>query len=364
MTGEALRQPRQGSSPRDWGSLLNSLSFAAAYLVLVGFFDYCLFSPLHALDYSLGSLGKEVECLAALVAQTVFLALLVRRAIPSPAVAVIAFVLNLVLVNALVAVYASKNSHFCGFACALLVGQLGFLAIWLMLSDRPLGWRVLVTTSAAGVLIVGWYGYAARRSTAEWNTLWMTQTLAMLGLSLFLRQAGFRIRHHTTHRDPSRSAHKNDSQFELWHLLAGTMVASMLFGLARHWGVISPTYLADLMGHESDSMDVQTGILIGLAAAMTVACGALGVLLRGNGFVRYALPLLGAVAVGHIVHVCGPSYVDMTLRRSLWYPSGRGWLPTTSQWPIWMLLAAGIAMAGTMFLHALGYRLMRAPRPP
>ena len=145
--------------------------------------------------------------------------------------------------------------------------------------------------------------------------------------------------------------------------MAGLFVASCLLGLARLLGVMKPTYFADLAASDITAADLQRGLGVGLAAALAVVFAAHSVLLPVNFAARYLPPLVYAIAMGYAIHTWGSPYVDAAAARSAWNVNMPGLSPTTSQWPLWMLLNAGTAMGGTMFLHALGYRLtMKEPR--
>lgn len=356
MSGAASRQPAPPSQfPRSgmWGPL----SLVAGFLGLIFCFDAGLFGQRSLY-------GRDPQFLACLIAQTIFLPLLVRRAIPSPADAIMALVGNGLLVNAAIAIYSAQDPYRYGYASAFLAGQLSFLVVWLVLGQQSLGWKLLTTCASSGILIVGWYGYAARRSTVEWNLIWMSQTLGVMAAAALLRFAGFQIRcvDHTTRnvaRPLEKSRAEGEGQFKLWHLMAGLFVASCLLGLARLLGVIKPTYFADMASSEIDAADMRRGLGVGLAAALAVAFAAHSVLLRTNFAARYLPPLIYAIAMGFAIHVWGPPYVDVSVAASAWSVSLPDWTPTISQWSIWMLFNAGMATGGTMFLHALGYRLTR-----
>jgi hypothetical protein len=363
MTG--TRQPPPASSLA-WALARDSLALAAGYLILVGVFDFCLATALRGPRMSL---GRDLEFLGALAVQALFLPLLVRRGIVVRVVATLALVGNLVLVNAVVASYSAQHASHNGYASAFLAGQLAFLAIWLVLGDQPLGWRVLGICAGGGLLLVLWYGYAARRSTAEWNLIWMSQTIAVLGAAALLRMVGFRIRYVGEQSEGAagssgKSAAEGEGQYKLWHLLAGLFVASCLLSLARLLGVIKPTYFANLAANEIDAADLQRGLGVGLAASLAVTFAALSVLLRANFLARYFPALVYVLAMGSAIHVWGPPYVDAGPVTSAWSANLPGWNPAASQWPIWMLLNAGMALSGTMFLHALGCRLTRSQATP
>ncbi|MGI8982513.1 MAG: hypothetical protein ACR2FY_25045 [Pirellulaceae bacterium] len=336
----------------------------AAFLGLILCFDLCLVTGLSGQRLLF---GRDPQFLACLVAQTIFLSLLVSRAIPSPAIAIMAWVANFLLVNAAIAIYAAQHPSHYGYASAFLAGQLAFLAVWLVLGEQSLGWKVLGTCASSGILIVGWYGYAARRSTADWNLIWMSETLGVMAAAVLLRFAGFQIRcvsltKQNLARPPEESRAEGEGQYKLWHLMAGLFVASCLLGLARLLGVIKPTYFADLAASEIDAADVQRGLGVGLAAALAVAFAAHSILLRANFAARYLPPLIYTIAMGYGIHAWGPPYVDASVVASAWSVNLPDWTPTTSQWSIWMLFNAGMATGGTMFLHALGYRLTRGQR--
>jgi hypothetical protein len=184
--------------------------------------------------------------------------------------------------------------------------------------------------------------------------------------AVLLRVAGFQIRFvGAKQNSPSylrgQSPAEGEGQYKLWHLMAGLFVASCLLGLARLLGIIKPTYFANLAAIEWNSADLRRGLGVGLAAALAVTFAAHSVLLRANFAARYLPPLVYAIAMGYAIHTWGPPYVDAAIVRSTWNANIPGWSPTISQWPIWMLLNTGMAMGGTMFLHALGYRLTRSP---
>lgn len=354
-------RPPPPASSLAWVGARDSLALAAGFLILVGVFDFCLATALRGPRMSL---GRDLEFLGALVIQALFLSLLVRRGVVVRAVATLALLGNLVLVNAVVASYSAQHVSHIGYASAFLAGQLAFLAIWLVLGEQPLGWRVLGICAGGGLLLVIWYGYAARRSTAEWNLIWMSETVSVLGATVLLRIVGFRIRYIGEKSEgaasPAKSsAMEGEGQYKLWHLLAGLFVASCLFGLARLLGVIKPTYFADLAANEIETADLQRGLGVGLAASLAVAFAALSVLLRTHLVARYLPPLIYAIAMGYAIHLWGPPYVDASILNRIWSPYPPSWNSTTSQWPIWMLVNAGMAMSGTMFLHALGCRLTR-----
>ena len=357
MSGEILRQP-PASSGR---AFRDSLPLAAGFLALLLCVDICLANGLLGQQWLL---GRDLQSLGCLVVQTLFLSLLVRRAIDSPALACLLFIGNFLLVSAVAGVYSAQHPANYGYASAFLAGQLSFLAIWLILGEQPLGWRVLGVCSAGGLLIVGWYGYAARRSSVDWNLIWMSQALAVLAVAVVLRIAGFQIRFvgetaSSRARSVSDNAAEGEGQYKLAHLMAGLFVASCLLGLARLLGVIKPTYFADLAAIKITVADLQRGLGVGLAASLAVAFAAHSVLLRTNFAARYLPPVIYAVAMGYAIHTWGPPYVDAAVGRSTWNANVPGWSPTASQWSIWMLLNTGIAMGGTMFLHALGYRLTK-----
>jgi hypothetical protein len=356
------RQPPPGSSLA-WFGARDSLILASGYLILVGFFDFCLASALRGPRMSL---GRDLEFLGALAVQALFLSLLVRHGVVIRVVATLALASNLVLVNAVIASYSAQHVSHVGYASAFLAGQLAFLAIWLVLGGQPLGWRVLGICAGGGLLIVIWYGYAARRSTAEWNLIWMSETAAVLAAAVLLRMVGFRIRYVGEKSGSAgipveKSTAEGEGQYKLWHLLAGLFVASCLLGLARLLGVIKPTYFADLAANEIDAADLRRGLGVGLAASLAVAFAALSVLLRANFLPRYLPALVYALAMGYAIHTWGPKYVVPIIGRVMNIVPMRasGWIPSASQWPLWMLFNAGMAMSGTMFLHALGYRLTR-----
>lgn len=357
MSGEIPRQPPSPSQR----ALRDALFLAAGLLGLYLCVDVCLANGLIGQRWLL---ARDLPSLACLVAQTFFLSLLVRHAIKFFAVACIVFVANFLLVSAVVGVYSAQHPSHYGYASAFLGGQLAFLAIWLILGEQPLGWRMLGTCAGAGLLIVGWYGYAARRSGVDWNLIWMSETLAVTTTAVLLRIAGFQIRFvGETEDDAKRARGQNqaegEGQYKLWHLMAGLFIASCLLGLARLLGIIKPSYFANLAAIELDADDLQRGLGVGLAAALAVAFAAHSVLVRANFAVRYLPPLVYAVAMGYAIHTWGPSYVDAAVVRSTWNANLPGWSPTISQWPLWMLLNTGMAMGGTLFLHSLGYRLMR-----
>lgn len=360
MSGAAPRQPPPTSQlPRP--GIGDSLSLAAGFLSLIFCFDVCIVTGLSGQRLLF---CRDPQYLACLVVQTIFLTLLVSRAIPSPAVAIMALVGNFLLVNATIAIFSAQHPSHYGYASAFLAGQLAVLAVWLVLGEQSLGWRILGTCASSGILIVGWYGYAARRSTADWNLIWMSETLGVMAAAVLLRIAGFHIRcvaqtKQHSGRHSGKNVAEGEGQFKLWHLMAGLFVASCLLGLARLLGVIKPTYFADLAASEIDAADVQRGLGVGLAAALAVAFAAHSVLLRTNFAARYLPPLIYAIAMGYGIHAWGPPYVDASVAASTWNANLPGWSPTTSQWPIWMLFNAGMATGGTMFLHALGYRLTR-----
>lgn len=363
MTG--TRQPPPAASLA-WVEARDSLVLAAGYLILVGVFDFCLAAALRGQRMSL---GRDLEILGALAVQALFLPLLVRRGIEIAVVAMVALAGNLVLVNAVVAFYSAQHVSHNGYATAFLAGQLAFLAIWLVLGEQPLGWRVLAICAGGGLLIVIWYGYAARRSTAEWNLIWMSQTIAVLGAAALLRMVGFRIRYVGEKSEGAagsggKTAAEGEGQYKLWHLLAGLFVASCLLSLARLLGVIKPTYFANLAANEIDAADLQRGLGVGLAASLAVSFAALSVLLRANLLARYFPALVYVLAMGSAIHVWGPPYVDTGPVTSAWSANLPGWNPAASQWPIWMLLNAGMALSGTMFLHSLGCRLSRGQATP
>ena len=360
MSGAAPRQP-PSPSLLTRPTTADSFSLAAGFLGLMLCFDVCLAGGFSQQRWLLGG---ELQCLACLVLQMAFVSLLARRAIRSPVAATLVFVGSFLLVNGVIAVYARSHPYHYGYASALLAGQLAFLGLWLILGDQPLGWRMLATGAAAGILVVGWYGYAARRSMADWNLIWMTETAGVTAAAVLLRIAGFKItRVGESEKCPDglagRSAAEGEAQYSLWHLMAGLFVASCLFGLARLLGVIKPTYFADLAAHETDWADVQRGLGLGFAAALAVAFAAHSVLLRAHLVARYLPPLIYAIAMGYAIHAWGPPYVDASIVNSNWSANLPGWSPTASQWPIWMLLNASMAMSGTMFLHSLGCRLTR-----
>ena len=105
MSGAELRLPAPPSQfPRSgmWGPF----SLVAGFLGLIFCFDACLVTGL----FGQRSLyGRDPQYLACLVAQTIFLPLLVRRAIPSPADAIMALVGNVLLVNATIAIYSTQD---------------------------------------------------------------------------------------------------------------------------------------------------------------------------------------------------------------------------------------------------------------
>ncbi len=361
MSGEIFRQP-PASSPR---AFRDSLGLAAGFLGLLLWVDLCLANGLFGQQWLL---GRDLQSLACLVVQTSFLSLLVRRAIKSPAVACLVFAGNFLLVSAVVGVYSAQHPAHYGYAAAFLAGQLAFLAIWLILGKQPLGWRMLGTCAGGGLLMVGWYGYAARRSGVDWNLIWMSETLGVTAAAILLRIAGFQIRfvgerENNPQREQGQNQVEVEGQYKLWHLMAGLFVASCLLGLARLLGIIKPTYFANLAAIKLDSADLQRGLGVGLAASLAVAFAAHSVLLRTNFAARYLPPLVYALAMGYAIHTWGPPYVDAAIARSTWNANLPGWSPTTSQWPLWMLLNTGVAMGGTMFLHALGYRLTRNSPP-
>ena len=144
--------------------------------------------------------------------------------------------------------------------------------------------------------------------------------------------------------------------------MAGLFVASCLLGLSRLLGVIKPTYFADLLASEVSATDIQRGVGVGLAASLAVAFAAHAVLLRTHVVARYLPTIVYAIAMGYAIRAWGPPYVLPFLARSAWNATSKGFLPTDSQWSLWMLLTAGIAMSGSLFLHALGYRLVRSSR--
>ena len=321
--------------------------------------DVCLANGLVGQQWHL---GRDLQSLACLVAQTFFLSLLVRRAIGSPALACLVFVGNFSLVSAVVGLYAAQHPSHNGYASPFLAGQLAFLAIWLILGEQPLGWRMLGTCAAGGLLVVGWYGYAARRSGVDWNLIWMSQTLGVTATALLLRIAGFQIRfvgepENNPQRERGQSPAKAEGQYKLWHLMAGLFIASCLLGLARLLGIIKPTYFANLAAIKLDAADLQRGLGVGFAAALAVAFAAYSVLLRTNFAARYLPPLIYAVAMGYAIHTWGAPYVDAAIARSAWNVNLPGWSPTTSQWPLWMLLNTSVAMGGTMFLTPLAIDL-------
>lgn len=367
MSGASSRQPPALllAQPVAQPGLRSSLSLATAYLGLLACVDVCLSFGLAEQRYVL---GRDLQCLGCLVLQTAFLAFLVRRAMTSPLVATLAFAGNFLLINGVIARYAAAHVSHYAYATALLGGECAFLAIWLILGPQSLGWRMLGTVAAVGLLIVGWYGYAARRSTIDWNLIWITEALGVAVAAAILRAAGFRIRPDraaaaSSAVAPSAPA-EGEGQFRLWHLMAGLFVASCLLGLARLLGVIKPTYFADLLANEVAASDLQRGVGVGLAASLAVAFAAHVVLLRTNLASRYLPALIYAVAMGYAVHFFGPPYVLQYLARSAWNANPPGYLPTDSQWSLWMLLSAGTAMGGSLFLHALGYRLVRIrPHP-
>ena len=98
-------------------------------------------------------LGKDLQSLACLVAQTILLSLLVRCAIKSADIACLVFVGNFLLVSAVVGIYSAQHPSHYGYASACLAGQLAFLAIWLILGEQPLGWRMLGMCAGGGLLI-------------------------------------------------------------------------------------------------------------------------------------------------------------------------------------------------------------------
>jgi hypothetical protein len=357
MSGEIPRQPPAIARR----AVRDSLPLAAGFLGLLLCVDICLANGLIGQRWHL---GKDLQSLACLVAQTFFLSLLVRRAIKSADIACLVFVGNFLLVSAVVGIYSAQHPSHYGYASACLAGQLAFLAIWLILGEQPLGWRVLGTCAGGGLLIVGWYGYAARRSGVDWNLIWMSETLAVTAIAALLRVAGFQIRfvgelENNPQRERGQNQAEGEGQYKLWHLMAGLFIASCLLGLARLLGIIKPTYFANLAATELDAADLQRGLGVGFAAALAVGFAAHSVLLRANFATRYLPPLVYAIAMGYAVHTWGPPYVDAAIVRSAWNVNIPGSSPTTSQWPFWMLLNTGIAMGGTMFLHALGYRLTR-----
>jgi hypothetical protein len=362
MSGEFPRPPLSvpmpaGSTPRD------SQALAIGFLALIACFDVCLVSGMPAQSLLR---GWDLVSLACLVMQTFFLSLLVRSFVPSPVVASLLWVGNFLLVNGVIATYSARSTTHYGFGSAFLAGQLAFLVIWLFLGTQSLGWRVLVACAGGGFLIVGWYGYAARRSTADWNLVWMSETIAVAIAAVLLKTAGFGIRYFGEgEKGPTfpveNGGTDGEGQFRLWHLMAGLFVVSCLLGLARLLGVTKPTYFADLAANEINAQDFRRCVGIGLAAALAVAFAAHCVLLRTHFAARYLPAFIYAAAISYAIHVWGPPHVDASVvyRKALAAPSRLGWIPTTSQWPFWMLFNAGMAMGGTMFLHALGYRLTR-----
>jgi hypothetical protein len=364
MSGARSRQPLEAIAARPVAQpgLRAPLSLAAAYLGLLVCVDCCLTYGIVEQRYVL--LGRDLMCLGCLVLQTAFLTLLVRRDIASPLVATLAFSANFLLINAVIAQYAAAHVSHYAYATALLGGEWAFLAIWLILGPQPLGWRMLGSVAVGGLLVVGWYGYAARRSTIDWNLIWITEALGVAVAAAILRAAGFRIRLDragaASSAVASSAATEGEGQFRLWHLMAGLFVASCLLGLARLLGVIKPTYFADLFASEIAAADLQRGVGVGLAASLAVAFAAHAVLLRTYVAARYLPALVYAFAMGYAIHFFGPPYVLPYLARSAWSANPRGYLPTDSQWSLWMLLSAGIAMSGSLFLHALGYRLVRS----
>lgn len=357
MSGEIPRQP---PAPSHW-AFHGSLPLAAGFLGLLLCVDVCLANGLIGQRWLL---AKDLQSLACLVAQTFFLSLLVRRAIASPALACLIFVGNFSLVSAVVGLYAAQHTSHYGYASAFLAGQLALLAIWLILAEQPLGWRMLGSCAGAGLLVVGWYGYAARRSGVDWNLIWMSEILAVMAAAALLRIAGFQIRFTGETEGDARHAREEsqaegEGQYKLWHLMAGLFIASCLLGLARLLGIIKPTYFANLAAIELDAADLQRGLGVGFATALAVAFAAHSVLLRANFATRYLPPLVYAIAIGYAIHTWGPPYVDAAVAQRTWNANLPGWSPTTSQWPLWMLLNTGMAVGGTMFLRALGYRLTR-----
>ena len=362
MSGEILLQPPVPARRAFW----DWHPVAAGFLGFAVCVDVCLTNGLLGQQWHL---GRDLQSLACLVAQTFFLSLLVRRVIKSAAIACLVFIGNFLLVSAVVCVYSAQHPSHYGYASAFLAGQLAFLAIWLILGEQPLGWRMLGTCAGGGLLIVGWYGYAARRSGVDWNLIWMSETVGVTAAAALLRIAGFQIRFvaetETGPRLPRETNQaEGEGQYKLWHLMAGLFIASCLLGLARLLGIIKPTYFANLAAIKLDVADLQRGLGVGLAASLAVVFAAHSVLLRGTFAARYLPPLVYAVAMGYAIHTWGPPYVDAAIVRSAWNVNIPGWSPTTSQWPLWMLLNTGIAMGGTMFLHALGYRLLRMGSQP
>ena len=203
-----------------------------------------------------------------------------------------------------------------------------------------------------------------RRSRVDWNLIWMSETVAVAASAALLRIAGFKIRFAgeaapRPDQVVGTGVAEGEGQYRLWHLMAGLFLASCLLGLARLLGIIKPTYFADLAASEIDTADIQRGLGVGLAASLAVAFAAHSVLLRTSFAARYVPCLIYAVAMGYGIHAWGPPYVDASVVRSTWSVNLPGWSPTTSQWSLWMLFNGGMAMGGTMFLHALGYRLTR-----
>src|SRR5881394_4004314 len=135
MSGEIPRQPPAFSRR----AAQDSISLGAGFLGLLLCVDVCLANGLIGQRWHL---GKDLQSLACLVAQTCFLSLLVRRATMSAALACLVFAGNCLLVSAVVGIYSAQHPSHYGYASAFLAGQLAFLAIWLILGEQPLGWRM------------------------------------------------------------------------------------------------------------------------------------------------------------------------------------------------------------------------------
>lgn len=270
----------------------------------------------------------------------------------------------LVDLQTLVAASNAGPSYYWGNAnrllpSALFNAQLGLMTIWAVFGTAR--WYVRVPAAAILGLVLAIPQLKLHYQGSDLRGLLLLQ-MAILGIiCLLLRFRGFRL------VDPAALAATSGDlrplQFGVRHVLIWTTSLAVLLGAARGLDMLSPEFLASLLGTRW-IVNVTTGCL--LAIVLVVALWAA----LGEGTSSRLVALIAVTPLAGLLISAGQWYFLLTsaiswrgtppplLSTAFW----SGWWENEWWLVVWTCLSGGLLFAALLFYRTLGYRLTRTAR--
>jgi hypothetical protein len=244
---------------------------------------------------------------------------------------------------------------------SLFVAQLGLVTIWAVLGTTRWYFRwpaavVLGMFCLVPIIDLHYHG-------SELTGLLFIQTCALALICGVLRWQRFRLVDPAL--GPKQAGAMKPLQFGVRHVLIWTTSLAVVLGVARGLNLLSPGFLAGLLGPRW-LVNLTAGCLI--AGVLVVSLwSALG----QGGWIRYAALVVTAPLAGVLVAGSEWYYIQNTSPNTGWLWMGqtpplvswafwRGWW--TNEWWLlaWTCLAGGLLFAALIIYRTRGYRLTRA----